>query len=300
MPETIGDRLVRGDKGRFLDGLGDAVSVVNQTFYKIPGTRPIKDLLHGTLLLRHPFHPMVTDAVVGAFTVVALLDVVYLIQRDPSLFRATDIALVLGLVAALGAVLSGFTDWNETYENERRLGILHGILMSLITIGYLVSLWLRLAGGSGARDGAIWLALVMWVALAVTAYLGGEMAFGFGTGVNRQAFESPPKKWQRTDVSAAGLEDRKPMRVEVEGFAAMLVKLDGAVHAIGAVCTHAGCDLAEGEFVGGQRRDIKCPCHASVFSIATGTALHGPATMDEPVLDTRIAADGHIEVCARG
>lgn len=236
MPETIGDRLVRGGKGAFLDGLGSALGVVVSGFYKLPGTRPVKDLLHGTWVLRHPLHPALTDVAVGAYTVVAALDVLYLLQRDPSLFRAADAALVLGLLFAAGAVLSGFTDWNDTYGNERRLGILHGTLMTLITVGYLVSLWLRVAGGPGPRDGAIYLGLLMWVLLAVTAHLGGEMAFGFGTGVNRQAWAEPPIEWQKTGVDAPSLEDRKPRRVRLTGgFDVALVMLDGVVHSIGAV-----------------------------------------------------------------
>ncbi len=300
MPETIGERLVRGEKGAFLDGLGKALGAVGGGFYKLPGTRPIKDLLHGTWLLRHPLHPALTDVVVGAFTVVAALDLLYLVQRDSALFRATDTALLVGLVFAAGSVLSGFTDWNDTYGNERRLGILHGTLMTLISVGYLVSLWMRVAGGPEGRDGAIYLGLLMWVCLAAAAYLGGEMAFGFGTAVNRQAWTEPPTRWQRTEVDASALEDRKPTRVQLRnGMDVMIVKLDGAVHAMGAVCTHAGGPLDEGELVGRERCDIKCPWHGSVFSVRTGAALHGPATMDEPVLETRIAADGHIEVRGR-
>ncbi len=299
MPQTIGDRLVRGDKGKFLDVFARFFGAIVSAVYHVPGTRWIKDILHGTWLLRHPLHPAVTDAVVGGYTVVAALDLVYLIQRDPGLWRATDIALVVSLLFAGVSVLSGYTDWNETYANERRLGILHGTLMTLITIGYLVSLWLRVAGGPDVRDGAAWLALVLWVCVAVTAHLGGEMSFGFGTGVNRQAWASPSHKWQKLDTIAASLEDRKPERVQLkDGFAVMLAKVDGEIRAIGAVCTHAGCALDEGEFVGEGRRDIKCPCHGSVFSLRNGAALHGPATMDEPVFETRVADDGKLEVRA--
>lgn len=301
MPETIGDRLVRGDKGAFLDGLGSFFGAIVGGVYKIPGSRLLKDVLHGTWPLRHPLHPALTDAVVGGYTVVAVLDVLYLAQRDPSLLRATDVALVASLLFALGSVLSGFTDWNETYGNERRLGILHGTLMTIITVGYLVSLWLRVGGDPSARDGAVYLGLVMWVLVAVTAHLGGEMAFGFGTGVNRQAWAEIPGTWEGTALRAEQLEDRKPVRAQLSnGYAVVVVKMDGAINAIGAVCTHAGGPLDEGEIVGRDRCDIKCPWHGSVFSLRTGAALHGPATMDEPVFETRVAADGRVELKALG
>ncbi len=295
MPETLGDRLVRGDKGKGLDALGKLFGAVVGAFYRIPGTRPIKDLLHGTALLRHPLHPAVTDAVVGGYTVVAALDLVYLFQRDDTLSKATDIALVVSLLFALVAVVSGYTDWNETYGNERRLGILHGTLMSLTTVGYGISLALHVGGGS--REPAIYLALGLWVIVALVAHLGGEMVFGFGAGVSRQAWSAIPSKWQKLAVEAATLQDRKPVRVTLKnGFAVMIVRIDDATCAIGAVCTHAGGPLDEGELVGADRRDIKCPWHASVFSVRTGRALHGPATMDQPRLETRVAPDGMLEV----
>ncbi|MBI2982756.1 MAG: hypothetical protein HYY42_00960, partial [Chloroflexi bacterium] len=217
MPETVGDRLVRGDKGKGLDALGKLFGAIVGGFYRLPGTRVIKDLLHGTALLRHPLHPAVTDAVVGGYTVVAALDLVYLFQRDATLSKATDIALLVSLLFALVAVLSGYTDWNDTYGNERRLGIFHGTLMSLTTIGYVVSLALRVGGGP--REPAIYLALVLWVIVAATAHLGGEMVFGFGTGVNRHAWSAIPSKWQKIAIEAATLQDRKPVRVELKnGF----------------------------------------------------------------------------------
>ncbi len=295
MPETIGDRLVRGDKGRPLDGLAAPWGAVVGGFYRLPGTRPIKDLLHGTWVLRHPLHPAVTDVVVGGFTAAAALDVAYLVGREQALARPTDIVLVLSLAFALVSIATGATDWNETYGNERRLGVLHGTLMLVITLGYAVSLWMRLAGG--ARDGAIWLALVLWVLLAVTSHLGGEMAFGFGTGVDRQAWIHPPDDWTALGVRADALSERHPVRAMAGDVPVVLVRLEGRIRAIGATCTHAGGPLDEGDLVG--RDGIRCPWHHSVFSLRTGAAIHGPATMDEPALETRVGADGRVEVRGR-
>lgn len=298
MPETVGDRIVRGDKGKPLDALGAVFGSLVGSFYRIPGTRWIKDILHGTWVLRHPLHPALTDVVVGGYTVVGVLDVVYLLQRDAAMLRATDVVLGFTLLFAIGSILTGYTDWNETVDNERRLGIFHGTAMSLITIGYGASLWMRLNAGTD-RDAAIYLGLGLWVLLAVFAHLGGEMVFGYGTGVNRQAWIDVPRDWQKLAVRADALEDRKPVRARAGSFPVMVAKVDGAVFGIGAVCTHAGGPLDKGDFVGSDRRDIRCPWHASVFSLRTGSALHGPATMDEPVLETRTGEDGAVEVRAR-
>ncbi len=314
MPEHLGDRLVRGDKGKWLDALGAPFGAVVGGFYKLPGTRWIKDILHGTWLLRHPLHPALTDVVVGAYAVVAVLDVIYLMDRDTSLVRATNIVLVVALLFALGSIVSGLTDWNATNGNERRLGILHGVLMTAITLGNLVSLKMRFDASdlltralvvdpTNLRwfDPAIYLSLAMFGLLIVAAHLGGEMTYGFGTGVTRHAWARIPTKWQTLAVPAASLEDRKPVRVSLRsGFDVMVVRMDGDLHAMAAVCSHAGGPLNEGKFVGGERRDIECPWHFSVFSVRSGAALHGPATMDEPTFETRVAEDGNVEVRVRG
>jgi nitrite reductase/ring-hydroxylating ferredoxin subunit/uncharacterized membrane protein len=306
VPEHLGDRLVRGDKGKWLDALGTPFSALVGGSYRLPATRWIKDILHGTWLLRHPLHPALTDVVVGAYTVAAVLDVLYLLDGDVTLFRANALVMMVALVFALGAVLSGLTDWNDTNGNERRLGILHGVLMMLISVGYLVALAMRLdvmysAGPSSPTEAPIYLSLAMFGLLIVAAHLGGEMTYGFGTGVTRHAWARIPTRWQTLAVPAASLEDRKPVRVSLRsGFEVMVVRMDGDLHAMAAVCTHAGGPLNEGKFVGRERCDIECPWHFSVFSVRSGAALHGPATMDEPTFETRVADDGSVEVRVRG
>lgn len=299
MPEHLGDRLVRGDKGKWLDALAAPFGAVVGGFYRLPGTRWIKDILHGTWPLRHPLHPALTDAAVGGYTVLAVLDVLYLFQRDAAVAEVSVTVLVISQLASLASAVSGLTDWNETHGNERRLGILHGVLMTLISLAYLASLLMRSQAGA-PPDSAMYLAVGAWLALVVGAHLGGEMTYGFGTGVGRHAWATISNRWQVLQVVAAALEDRQPVRANMKnGFAVMVVRMDDEIHAIAAICTHAGGPLDKGKFVGRERRDIECPWHMSVFSVSSGAALHGPATIDEPTLETRVAADGNVEVRAR-
>ena len=59
----------------------------------------------------------------------------------------------------------------------------------------------------------------------------------------------------------------------------------GDFTAFSAVCTHQGCLVGsvEGE-------EIRCPCHGSVFSVADGSVLNGPAT--SPLEEVAISVDG--------
>lgn len=292
---SLGARLVR--KWSWLDPIATLVGAIVGGFYRLPGTKWIKSLLHGTWILRHPLHPAITDLTVGAYTVLAIIDVLYLTQRDAAFATVGTTVLVVAQISSLISTVSGLTDWNETFGNERRLGILHGVLMALFSVAFAFALYLRLT--AGPSDTALYIELGAFVGLIAAAHLGGEMVFGFGTGVNRLAWDHVPGKWQMLDVRADALEDRKPVLAKVKGINVMVVKLDGELVAMTSKCTHAGGPLHEGKFVGGDRRNVECPWHFSVFSVATGRVLQGPATVDEVSFKTRVADDGRVEVLSK-
>ena len=78
-------------------------------------------------------------------------------------------------------------------------------------------------------------------------------------------------------------------RVVLDGVP-MAVVLDGqgAVHAIGDVCTHGDISLSEG-FVEGDT--LECWAHGSAFSLETGRPLNLPAYEPVPVFVVEIDGD---------
>ena len=292
---TFGDHLVRS--WRWLDPFASFFGAIMTGLWKVPGTRPLKSLLHGTWPLAHPLHPSVTDLTIGGYTAMLAMDVLYLATGDRGLLRAADFLLVGAFITSLLSIVSGLTDWNETVDNERRTGILHGLLMLLATVGFVTSLIVRLNGGLDARGAAILISAVAWLVMIVSSYFGGEMVFAFGTEVNRQAWTDIATKWETVDVRVGDLEDRKPVLAQTAGGVPLFVtKLDGEIYVIGNTCTHAGGPLNEGTWVGTERCEIECPWHASRFCVKDGTVHGGPATFDEPAWKTRTAGDGRLEV----
>jgi apoptosis-inducing factor 3 len=77
----------------------------------------------------------------------------------------------------------------------------------------------------------------------------------------------------------ADLPDRRPHLIEVEGAKILLFRDGNTVHAIGAICPHAGGPLAEGVQDGDR---IICPWHKAAFCLRTGTLLELPAVDDLP------------------
>ena len=95
------------------------------------------------------------------------------------------------------------------------------------------------------------------------------------------------------------LQDRKPVKVDVDGSAVLLVCNGEELFGIGNRCTHQGAPLHKGVVrFGGSMRTVQCPLHGSMFDLAEGRVLRGPATEPVPVYDTRVT-DGVVEIRPR-
>src|SRR5215208_7369915 len=90
-----------------------------------PGGRQAKNALHG-VWLGHPLHPVFTDLPIGAWTTALALDAAS--NGDAGMRRAATFAMGVGLTGALGAAVTGLTDWSETQGQSRRTGLVHGLL----------------------------------------------------------------------------------------------------------------------------------------------------------------------------
>jgi len=205
---TAGHALTKSWK--WLDAFSKFFEAIVGGFYKIPGTGWIKTLLHGTWPLGHPLHPAITDITVGAYTAAVALDVAYVVTSDATLTRAADFIFVVAFISSLIAIVSGFTDWQHTFGEEKRTGMLHSLIMLAVSVLFLVSIIMR-GTAADQRVLAMWISGVAWAALLVGAFFGGEMPYGYGTEVNRQAWNEHPGKWTKLDVAARGLDDRKPV-----------------------------------------------------------------------------------------
>jgi len=73
--------------------------------------------------------------------------------------------------------------------------------------------------------------------------------------------------------------------VQVGDERILLVNLEGQLHAVDEICSHAYAPLSEGELVGSE---LECPLHGTAFEVTTGEVLSPPADENLTVYPVRI------------
>ncbi|MBD5788071.1 Rieske (2Fe-2S) protein [Cellulosimicrobium terreum] len=123
-------------------------------------------------------------------------------------------------------------------------------------------------------------------ALAVLAACGGDPPSGTQDGTDSSdgasggAVVEPGQELASTDDVPVG----GALAVTVEGAELLVTQPEeGTFAAFSAICTHQGCTVAPGD------GELRCPCHASRFDLATGDVLGGPAP--EPLHEVSVTVD---------
>ncbi|MBI3748155.1 MAG: Rieske 2Fe-2S domain-containing protein [Chloroflexi bacterium] len=250
--------------------------------------RPIRDFLSG-VWLGHPLHGAATDLPIGTVVLTVVLDLMN--QR-----AAADVALAVTILAMLGAAVTGAADYADTDGTARVRATLHSTLMVVALAVLAVSLGLR-AGNPADRTLPVALSIIAALIVTAGAYVGGDVVYVLGNMVSRHAFRGAGTKWIKLDTGdvtdLATLPESTPTKVRAGINDLVLVRVGSAVHAMHAVCSHAGGPLAEGTVVDGC---LQCPWHASRFRLADGRVVHGPAVYDQPAYQIRPADGGGYEV----
>jgi nitrite reductase/ring-hydroxylating ferredoxin subunit/uncharacterized membrane protein len=260
------------------DALGGVVS-------RLPAG-PVKDLLSGAVV-GHPLHPVLVTVPIGAFTSAVVLDL------SGNQQAAARTVVGFGLLSSVPTALAGLSDWSDTSGAERRVGLAH-LALNVAGLGVIAGSWFARRGnpGTGRFDSrGPWLTLTGFGILGVSAWLGGHLSYALGVGVDTTAFQSPPTQWSDA-VAEADLLEGTPVVASVDGVPVLVVRSEGALHALADRCTHRGGPLHEGQLVDGC---VECPWHQSRFALEDGAVVQGPATRPAPAFETRVV-DGRVQI----
>ena len=92
-------------------------------------------------------------------------------------------------------------------------------------------------------------------------YLGGEMVFAKGTGVNHTAWEAGGEDYEAV-LPADSVVENTLYWVTASGVPVVLLPQGKQFYAISATCPHAGGSLDEATLTGDV---VECPWHGSCF-----------------------------------
>ena len=278
-------------KQEWLDEVGDAVQPALLKTFEAGGKtgQDIKDFLHG-VWLGHPFHPVLTDVPVGAWSVAAVLDTCVLFGNK-RYKKGSDVAVAVGLAGAVGSAVTGLTDWTGTTGKERKVGLMHALLNVTATALYTTSYFLRKQ--KDYRKTAIGLSMLGYGVVALGAYLGGHLVFRQQIGVDHTATSDEYPNDFVSVLPDNELMENQMRCVKAGKVPVLLARQNGQLYAIAHTCSHLGGPLSEGDLL--KEGNVRCPWHGSVFSLKDGSVVDGPATASQPKFDVRVN-NGQIEV----
>jgi len=79
-----------------------------------------------------------------------------------------------------------------------------------------------------------------------------------------------------SSINFSALQDRKPVKVSINGEDLCLTRIGNEVFAISDMCTHSEASLSEGDVTDFK---IECWLHGAEFDLRTGQALTLPANI---------------------
>src|SRR5690242_6398191 len=197
--------------------------------------RPLQGFLNGTWL-GHPVHAAVTDVPIGALTVSIVADLI----GQPVV---ADVSMVIGVLGMVGAAVTGLADYTEVDGNARNRATVHGTVMVVTLVVYLVSLAIR-SGNPPDRVVAIVIAVIGYLLLLLGGEIGGDLVYLIGTHVDRHAWRGGGTKWIALDLG--GLPDVPeggPTKLRAGVNELVVVREGERILALHAICAHAGGPL---------------------------------------------------------
>jgi uncharacterized membrane protein len=149
--------------------------------------RPVSAMLAGPY--GHPFHPILVTVPIGAWVASSVFDIASHMVEDPAfLARGAVWLIALGVLGALAAAAIGLLDLFAipTGTTAFRTGLVHMSLNLVVTVAYAINFWWRHTGSGpdgAVPAGPLLLSIVSLMALAVSGYLGGKLAYHYGVRV---------------------------------------------------------------------------------------------------------------------
>lgn len=136
----------------------------------------------------HPLHPAVVSLPIGAFFIAFVADVTHALTKNPAFYQVALFAIGVGIVTALLAAVLGLIDYFGVTMSAagRRLATIHMVINLAAVALYAISWIMRRdegALGTPRWPIAFGLAVLPFVMLGISGWIGGKMTFEHKIGV---------------------------------------------------------------------------------------------------------------------
>ena len=137
-------------------------------------------------LLGHPIHPMLIPWPLALLSTAAVFDIIGLVTSDGMWHTISFWLIAAGLLMALLAAVFGFLDYTNIPRGTRAksVALTHGGGNVVVVLLFAASWWLRTGNTEAPGLLPVVLALVGTGLATVTAWLGGELPYRLGIGID--------------------------------------------------------------------------------------------------------------------
>jgi len=122
-----------------------------------------------------------------------VFDIIYLATHDGKWTNIAEYMIGAGLLCGLISAVFGLVDWLAIPSRTRakQVGAWHGIGNVLVVVLFAISFFMRYPAPSETSSGAIVFSILGVLLALVTGWLGGEMVYRHGVGVESEDLNAP-------------------------------------------------------------------------------------------------------------
>lgn len=154
-------------------------------------------------LMGHPLHPMLVVYPLGLLSTAVIFDILFKFINNSAFPVVSYWLITAGIIGGLLAAVIGLMEWLAVPNNSRAksIGGYHGLGNLAIVLLFAASWWLR----TGVQDHipstiAFILSLLGFLLALVTGWLGGELVYRLGVGVDHGANVNAPNSLAEREV----------------------------------------------------------------------------------------------------
>ncbi len=142
----------------------------------------------------HPVHPMLIVFPLGLLSMAVLFDILYIITGNADLSTFSFWAMLVGVIGGLAAAVFGLFDFLglPNHTRAKQIAATHGVGNLIVVLLFIVGLATR--WNDHAYSGVLPFipGLIGAIIAVFTAWLGGELVYRLGVGVDRNAGLNAP------------------------------------------------------------------------------------------------------------